>query len=416
VPRPRADGSPPMATVKRKFMDVFINSLKAGDRRYICYDERQRGLAVIVQAKPSTSKSYACLYYSHGSPRWMSLGRTNAIGLSDARKMAAKIALEVANGKDPAAEKRAARGRGTFAEVAVEYVEQHAKIHNKSWKQAARLIDRYVVPRIGALPASGVTRNDVKNLLSRIEAPILSNQVLASTSAVFSWAIREQIVAVNPCVLIKGNPTRARERIMSDSEVPKFWKEFDDLGIEGMALKMVLLTGARPGEIVNMRSEHVVDNVWTLPGRPDEKTGWLGTKNGQTLKLPLSKPAQAIIAELDREGSLFGGVHLDAAMRAINKKLAIKNRVRPHDLRRTASSMIAGTYGMEHMDRLTNHAICGVRKTYNRFDFASKDREIMEWLGSHIVGLAEGGPPRTWFSLASRFERERAKAATPQVE
>ena len=47
---------------------------------------------------------------------------------------------------------------------------------------------------------------------------------------------------------------------------------------------------------------------------------------------------------------------------------------------------------MEHMDRLTNHAISGVRKTYNRFDFASKDREIMEWLGSHIVGLAEGRP------------------------
>jgi integrase len=197
-------------------------------------------------------------------------------------------------------------------------------------------------------------------------------------------------VAVNPCVLIKGNPTRARERIMSDSEVPKFWKEFDDLGIEGMALKMVLLTSARPGEIVAMRSEHIADNVWTLPGEPDG--AWPGTKNGQTLKLPLSKPAQAIIAELDKEGSLFAGVHLDAAMRQICKKLGIKNRVRPHDLRRTASSMIAGTFGMESMDRITNHSISGVRKTYNRFDFASKDREIMEWLAAHIIGLVEGKP------------------------
>jgi integrase len=390
VPRPRADGSPPRETVKRKFTDVFINSLKPGDRRVIVYDEKQRGLCVIVQAKPSTTKSYAMLYYIHGSPRWLSLGRTNAIGLADARNMAARIALEVATGKDPVAEKRAARGRGSFAELAAQYVSQHAKIHNKSWKQAARLIDRYAIPRIGALPASGVTRSDVKNLLSRIEAPILSNQVLASTSAVFSWAIREQLVAVNPCALIKGNPTRARERIVSDSEVPKFWKEFDDLGIEGMALKMVLLTSARPGEISAMRSEHVADNVWTLPGEPDPKLNWPGTKNGQTLKLPLSKPARAIIAELDREGSLFAGVHLDAAMRAINMKLAIKNRVRPHDLRRTASSMIAGTFGMESMDRITNHAISGVRKTYNRYDFATKDREIMEWLGSHIIGLVEG--------------------------
>src|SRR5665811_470884 len=105
MPRPRRDGTPSRATIKQKLTDVFINSIKHTDRRCIYYDERVRGLCVIVQAKPSTTKSYAMLYYSHGSPRWMSLGRTNEIGLADARKMAAKVALQVANGGDPVAER-----------------------------------------------------------------------------------------------------------------------------------------------------------------------------------------------------------------------------------------------------------------------------------------------------------------------
>jgi len=62
--------------------------------------------------------------------------------------------------------------------------------------------------------------------MARIDAPIVANQTLAAASAIFAWAIREQIVKTNPCSLVERNETKSRERVLSDSEIPKFWKAF----------------------------------------------------------------------------------------------------------------------------------------------------------------------------------------------
>ena len=55
-------------------------------------------------------------------------------------QLAAEAMLGVARGNDPAAEKRAERGAGTFADLAGRYVELHAKKRNKSWRQADTLV------------------------------------------------------------------------------------------------------------------------------------------------------------------------------------------------------------------------------------------------------------------------------------
>jgi hypothetical protein len=60
------------------------------------------------------------------------LGDAGAIGLSDARLMAAEAMLSVARGGDPAGERQAERGAGTFAELAQRYLVEHAKKRNKS--------------------------------------------------------------------------------------------------------------------------------------------------------------------------------------------------------------------------------------------------------------------------------------------
>ena len=58
---------------------------------------------------------------------------------------------------------------------------------------------RHLLPSWGKLKASAITRADVRAMMIRIEAPIVANQVLAAASAIFSWAIRQEILAVNPC-------------------------------------------------------------------------------------------------------------------------------------------------------------------------------------------------------------------------
>jgi hypothetical protein len=138
--------------------------------------------------------------------------------------------VAVARGGDPAAEKKAERGAGTFAELATRYLEEHAKLTNKSWPQADKLIRRHVVPRWAKLQATSITRADVKTMIARIAAPILANQTLAAVSAIFSWAVKEEIVAGNPCKLVARNETKSRERVLSMSEVPQVWTAFDEAG------------------------------------------------------------------------------------------------------------------------------------------------------------------------------------------
>jgi integrase len=90
----------------------------------------------------------------------------------------------------------------------------------------------------------------------------------------------------------------SRERVLSDTEVPMFWRAFCDAGLSGVALQVLLLTGQRPGEVANMRWEHLADGWWTMPGATDTKNGWPGTKNGATHRVWLPQQVRQMLAEL----------------------------------------------------------------------------------------------------------------------
>jgi integrase len=312
-----------------------------------------------------------------------------------------KIRLAVAEGKDPVAERQAERGAGTFAELADRYLAEHAKKKNKSWKQSRALVERHLLPRWGKLDAKAITRADVRAVIGKIAAPVLANQVLAAGSAIFSWGMKQEVVAVNPCRGVDRNETKSRERILAHSEVLSFWKAFDDTGlIVSTALKVILLTGQRPGEVSKMRREHIVDNWWTMPGEAVAKLGWPGTKNGASHRVWLSAPVRALIGELNDDeesatGFVFAGVRggpvsgLDAAMRAISSKLGVEP-ARPHDLRRTHGSTITALgFGREAMNRIQNHVDGGIASVYDRHSYTEENKRVMESVASHVMMLVE---------------------------
>jgi hypothetical protein len=144
MPRPRRDGTPAAAPNRHRLSDLFVAGVKPKDRAFLVWDAKQGGLALSVQ--PTGHKAYKVVYPFHGRPRWYHLGSTDSIGLADARKLANKIMLRVAENADPQADRMAERGRGTFEELARRYVSEYARKHNKSWKQAEALITRYVLP------------------------------------------------------------------------------------------------------------------------------------------------------------------------------------------------------------------------------------------------------------------------------
>jgi integrase len=382
---------------KTKLTELAVRKAKPESSDYLIWDIHTRGLALKVM--PSGNKAWKAIYSFHGRPRWLHLGDASVIGLSDARLLTAEAMLAVARGRDPAAERKAERGAGTFAELAERYVDQHAKRHNRSWEQADRLVRRYLLPRWGNLQAATITRADIKAMMARIEAPILANQVLAAASAIFSWAVKEEILPANVCRGVDRNKTTSRERILADSEVPRFWAAFADAGlVASCALKTLLLTGQRPGEITNMRREHIVDGWWELPGKPVPELGWPGTKNGASHRVWLPAPAREIIAELSdgtTTGFVFPGLarskQLAAAMREICRKLGVEQKVTPHDLRRTHGSTITALgFGRDAMNRVQNHIEGGIATVYDRHGYADENKRIMETVAAHIMVLITG--------------------------
>jgi integrase len=383
MPRPRRDGTPARQPNKRRLSDAFIKTVRPDPDRVIVYwDTLQRGLALKVE--PTGHRAWKCVYsICHRGPRWYHLGDARAISLTDARKLASKIMYQVAEGGDPHADRLALRGRGSFEQVAARYLEEHAKRKNKSWRQADALVRKYLLPRWARLDIDNIRRSDVRAAIAAIDAPMLANKVLAAASAIFSWAVRQEIIAANPCAGVEKHATTSRERVLSDSEIAAFWPHLST------PLKMVLLTGQRPGEVSHLHCAHVVDSWWNMPGAPDPGTSWPGTKNAQAHRIWLSEPVRNLLPDVLTIGART--LRMQQDMRAICARLGVGEKVTPHDLRRTFCSKVTALgFGRDAMNRVTNHKEGGIADVYDRHRYQEENKRIMETVARHIVGIAEG--------------------------
>lgn len=302
----RTSKSPPS---RRRLNELFVKTAKPDAKRKLYWDTIQQGLVLCVEQ--TGHKSYKLIYTFNGRARWYTIGNASKVGLKEARDIARKRMGEVYSGLDVQAERQAVRQASTFEQLAGRYVEEHAKRRNKSWRQADFLVRTYLLPRWRNIQASAITRGDARSIFDRLTqegSPVLANQILAAASAIFSWAMKNDVgnIAVNPCGGIERNSTSSRERVLSDRELPLFWRAFEEAGLMRCnALRMILLTGQRPGEVRHMRWEHVEDGWWTMPGEP--AGGWPGTKNKQTHRVWLSPPVGTILDEL-RNGAGPGRV------------------------------------------------------------------------------------------------------------
>src|SRR3954454_14788425 len=100
--RPRRDGSPSKPTLKKNLTDMFCRKARApGPSPLSVWDLKERGLVLRIQ--PSGHRAFKVVYSLGGRPRWYHVGN---VPLSDARRIAIRIRLAVAEGRDPASEKK----------------------------------------------------------------------------------------------------------------------------------------------------------------------------------------------------------------------------------------------------------------------------------------------------------------------
>jgi integrase len=391
---------------RHNFTENYVKRVKREAAPFNVWDTGMRGLVLRVQ--PTGHRAFKFVYSHRNRPRWIHIGDAD-IGLREARRIAAKHLAAVAEGRDPLTEARSRREAGTFGDLADKYLELKAKPENKSWGQARSLVEKYLFPRWKNLDAGTITLCDVLAVVDplRMRAPVQANQVLAAASAVFSWGVKRGMVPLNPVRGVDRSKTtsRARKLEADHGEYKRFWDALPSVGLaRSSALKMILLTGARPGEVSHMRLEHVRDGWWIQPGKPDRELGWPGTKNGEDHKVWLSSPALDVLSELETYGGSTGYVFATAsgrpvtglgeAMQGICKTTGME-AIRPHDLRRSfASTVTKLKLGRDAMDRLLNHkpANRDVTNTYDRTDYSDDDRAAWEAVASRVMTLVEEKP------------------------
>jgi len=136
-----------------------------------------------------------------------------------------------------------------------------------------------------------------------------------------------------------------------------------------------------------------------MPGAPDVKTGWPGTKNAQSHRIWLSEPVHELI--LDVLAARTGRMQQD--MRDICGKLDVREKVTPHDLRRTFCSKVTALgFGRDAMNRVTNHKEGGIADVYDRHRYQEENKKIMETVARHIVAIAEHGESTNVIALGTR--------------
>lgn len=197
------------------------------------------------------------------------------------------------------------------------------------------MLDRHILPRIGAMKAVEVTKRDVIRLLDAVagtpdargvdegagrKMTHRPNRVFELVRSIFRWAVGRDLLKVDPTWGLQPpiKKEEERERNLSLEEIAQFWAALNRTPIEkrtvrglprgsrvvgtgdvpltrmtALAMKLSLVTGQRISEVSGIESKEIDFNpqtpVWTVPGKR--------TKNNKPNRVPLSPLALSLITQ-----------------------------------------------------------------------------------------------------------------------
>lgn len=401
------------------FTDTMIRAAKAAKGSRLEYtDAKCPGLVLRVTDKGGKTFSHKYWSRTHGKPVRITLGRYPAMTLADARaKVHAGIAA-IADGRDPHAEAAAAlaasQGAITFDEMARRYIEQYAKLRKASWRTDEHHLKR-ARAKWKSRPAASITDDEIATLLDEIAktAPVSANRTQAVIHKMYAWAKEpgRKFVLSNPLAdMPRRAKERPRDRVLTDDELRTLWQGLDAPEMPGarsvaLALRLILLTMARPGEVAGaLRSEiQRLDGEqaeWHLPGER--------TKNRRPHIIPLSGAAVGVIREAmpDNQLVVFRSKYearaslarnsISQALIEIREHLGLQEPFTPHDLRRTAATL-ARRAGAPRGDvkALLNHVEGDITGVYDKYEMLAEKRAVVTLLEGEIMKVVAASQPAT---------------------
>lgn len=360
------------------------------DRKEVWFDKKGLGMRISKTGR----KSWVYVYHYRGKSRRLTLGTYPQMGVADVQAAHALALQSLERGIDPGdtlqAERATARDIPTVEELAREYMTRHA-CNKKSGAEDQRMLNHDVLPYWKNIKANEITRRDVCLLLNRVVdrgANIVANRVLSLVRKMFNFGIEQSMIEHNPCDRVKPPASaRRRERFMSQAEIKKFWDNLDFAKMSDavkLALKLQLVTAQRKGEVANAEWTEIdfQAKVWTIPASK--------AKNGHTHRVPLSELALLLFEQLQgfSGGSKFvlpspkgdqpiSGTAINHALWRSLEAIELYD-LTPHDLRRTAASMIASLQVPRLVvSKILNHVDDSVTAVYDRHSYDREKRDAL---------------------------------------
>jgi integrase len=351
----------------------LVDSAAPREVEYQVYDGEIPGL--VLRVNPSGRKVYA-LYYrtAAGRKRNLTLGKHGSITPMQARRLAKERLAEVTRGGDPSAERRRARQAPAMAALVERYRVEHLAFKKASTRQRAEgLLKRIILPALGQMKVEAVTRTDILALhRGHRETPVEANRAVTLLSGIFTWAEDGGLALPqgNPCRRVKKHAERRRERYLSAQELARLGAALARAEHDGtespaaiLAIRLLLLTGCRKGEVLGLRWEDV-DFGRRCLRLADSKTG--------AKSVPLGAPALQLLATANRSGPwVCPGGRPGQPLKNLYKPLGRICRaagitgVRPHDMRHSyVSAAAAGGESLVIVGAIVGHSAASMTERY----------------------------------------------------
>lgn len=461
-----------MPEFKGKFTDLYLKALKVEVTKNPPpkeYDLRE-GHGFGIRVRKTGIITFFYIYHFDGNRKFLNLGIYGPppdVSLSDARREHAAALSQVRSGIDPLDQKKAAaeekvsiaREATQKAEAAVtaaahleKYsfetlatdgvpenfvpttVEQLAGVwfvnyskenHSERWQgSAVSCIRLHIIPNIGQMEIAAVRHKHAVSLIQRIAStvPGSARNVMKFCRQMYKYACRQEWAEIQPFIEITESvpkiAPKADERHLDDDEIVKAWDEISKSSSSHevkRALKLILVTAQRPGEVAQMHRDQIKGKWWTIPAE-------VAGKNEREHRVFLTKTALELIG--DGKGYIFpsdsgkrGHVSGNTLSQAINRgylsdevvKIVGNRKIKarkepyfgmkpwsPHDLRRTARTNMARVGVLDEVgEEVVNHIKPGVVGVYNKYRYdKEKEEALLKWEGL-LLEILENKQPNS---------------------
>lgn len=262
--------------------------------------------------------------------------------------------------------------------------------NTKSGPERKRLVEKDALPAWRTKKAKDITRRDIVVLMDEVRdrAPVTANRLLGVLARMFNFAAERGIIEDSPATRIRRPSEAPRTRVLDDDELRQFWNGLEKVDVyptTRLALRLILLTGQRPGEVTGMTWDEIEGELWTIPAER--------MKGGQEHRVPLLPLSMEVIEEARRYSGdrpfVFTSSHKERRVpitvhslsRGVNRhreEMGIKGHFTPHDLRRTVRTRLA-EIGIDDVvaEKVLGHQLQGILKVYNRHGYDQEKRSAL---------------------------------------